>query len=72
MRRSSTAKDVTTLVKGSSEATSLPAQGKGSRLDERRKSEPLDDLINDIQKINIGRSEIKTWGHRNRSYSRKT
>ena len=73
MRRSSTARDVTTLVKGSSEATSLPPRRHSSRLQERRKSLPVEELHDDIQRINlnIARNKSKTCAHQ-RSNSSKT
>ena len=72
MRRSSTARDVTTLVKGSSEATSLTARRYSSRLHERRKSLPTEDLHDDIQRLNIVRNKSKTYSHHSRSNSSKT
>lgn len=56
MRRSSTERDVTTLVKGSSEATSLPSRRNSSRLNERRKSLPVEELQNGIRMMNTERS----------------
>lgn len=71
MRRSNTAKDVTTLARGSSEATSFSVRrNNSSRLYERRKSLPTEELQDDIQKMNITR--CKTSSHRNRSQSSKT
>ena len=73
MRRSSTERDVMTLVKGSSEAMSLPPRRNSSRLHERRKSLPVEELHDDIQKINlhIARNNNKTYSH-HRSNSSKT
>lgn len=73
IRRSNTARDVTTLVKGSSEASSLPPRRHSSRLQERRKSLPIEELHDDIQRINlnIARNNIKT-SERSRSNSSKT
>lgn len=63
-------KDVPTLVKGGSEGTSFPARRNSSRLQERRKSLPVEELQNDIQKMYIERS--KTSHHRSRSNSSKS
>ena len=68
MRRSSTDKDMPTIVKGGSEATSLPTRNS-ARLQERRKSLPIDDLQNGIQRIHIER--VKTCSERSRSNSSK-
>ena len=72
MRRSSTTeRDMPMIVKGGSEGTSLPARrnSNSSRLQERRKSVPVDDLQNGIQRMNIERS--KTCSERTRSNSSK-
>ena len=71
MRRSSTERDMPMIVKGGSEGTSLPARrnSNSSRLQERRKSVPADDLQNGIQRMNIERS--KTCSERTRSNSSK-
>ena len=74
MRRSSTEKNVTALVKGSDEVTSLPARANSTRLRERRKSLPTEELHEDIQGININfvRNRSKTISHRNKSNSSKS
>ena len=74
MRRSSTEKNVTTLVKGSSEATSLPTRANCTRLQERRKSLPTEELHEDIQRININfvKNRSKTISHRSKSNSSKS
>lgn len=68
MRRSSTDKDMPTIVKGGSDGTSLGTRNS-ARLQERRKSLPIDDLQNGIQRMHIER--IKTCSERSRSNSSK-
>ena len=58
MRRSNTEKDVTALVKGTNEVSSMPRRfSVASRLNERRKSLPVEQLQDDIQKLNFSREE---------------
>lgn len=71
MKRSNTARDMI-LAKGSSEGTSMSTRGKSSRLHERRKSLPMEEIHKDIQKMNIGIYASKTFSHRTRSNSSKT
>jgi len=73
MRRSNTEKDVTALVKGTSEGSSFSKRrfSFSSRLNERRKSLPVEQLQNDIQKLNFSREEKQLTIPRARAHSSK-
>lgn len=73
MRRSNTEKDVTALVKGTNEVSSMPQRrfSVASRLNERRKSLPVEQLQDDIQKLNFSREEKMLTFPRPRASSSK-
>lgn len=58
MRRSNTEKDVTALIKGTTEVLSMPTNQRFSaRFTERRKSLPVEHLKDDFQRVNLNREE---------------